>query len=45
MAEVMAASERIWQASVRNGTDQMTLDDINAKIAAAHGERKAKADV
>ncbi|MDR1328144.1 MAG: type II toxin-antitoxin system RelB/DinJ family antitoxin [Oscillospiraceae bacterium] len=45
MAEAMAASERIWQASVRNGTDKMTMDDINAEIAAVRRERKAKADV
>jgi DNA-damage-inducible protein J len=43
MAEAMAASERIWQASVQNGTDTMTMDDINAEIAAARRERKTRA--
>jgi DNA-damage-inducible protein J len=44
MAEAMTASERIWQASVENGTDSMTTDDINAEIAAVRRERKTRAD-
>jgi addiction module RelB/DinJ family antitoxin len=43
MVEAMAASERIWQASIQNGTDKITMDDINAEIAAARRERKTKA--
>jgi hypothetical protein len=43
MSEAMAASERIWQASVQNGTDTMTMDEIDAEIAAARKERKARA--
>jgi DNA-damage-inducible protein J len=42
MAEAMAASERIWQASVQNGTDTMTMDEIDAEIAAARRERRAR---
>jgi addiction module RelB/DinJ family antitoxin len=41
LAEAMAASERIWQASVRNGTDRMTMADIDTEIAAARKERRA----
>jgi DNA-damage-inducible protein J len=45
MAEAMVASERIWQASVQNGTDTMTMDEIDTEIAAARRERKAKVKV
>jgi DNA-damage-inducible protein J len=45
MAEAMEASERIWQESVRNGTDKMTMDGIDAEIVAARKERKAKTNV
>ena len=41
LREAIAASERIWQNSVRNGTDKMTLDEINAEISTAREERKA----
>ncbi|MDR1157488.1 MAG: type II toxin-antitoxin system RelB/DinJ family antitoxin [Oscillospiraceae bacterium] len=40
MAEAMTASERIWQTSIQNEMDKMTMDDIDAEIAAA---RKARA--
>ncbi|MDR1109827.1 MAG: type II toxin-antitoxin system RelB/DinJ family antitoxin [Deltaproteobacteria bacterium] len=43
MAEAVAASERIWQASVQNETDKMTMGEIDAEIAAARRERKARA--
>ena len=39
MAEAIAASERIWQASVQNGTDTMTMDEVDAEIALARKER------
>jgi DNA-damage-inducible protein J len=45
MAEAMAASERIWQTSVQNGTDRMTMDGIDAEIAAARRERKTRTDL
>jgi DNA-damage-inducible protein J len=45
MAEAMAASERIWQASVQNGTDKMTPDEIDAEIAAVRKERRARAGI
>ena len=41
MLEAMAASERIWQSSVWNGTDHMAMEEIDAEIAAARMERKA----
>jgi DNA-damage-inducible protein J len=40
MRDAMAASERIWENSVRNGTDKLTMDEINAEIAAARTEKK-----
>jgi DNA-damage-inducible protein J len=40
MREAMAVSERIWQNSVRNGMDKMTLEEIDEEIAAARAERK-----
>ena len=42
MRDAMAASERIWQNSVRNGTDKMTMEDIDAEIAASRAERKLR---
>jgi len=38
----MAASEQIWQKSVQNGTDKLTLEDINAEIAKARTARKTR---
>jgi len=32
--DAIAASERIWQHSIQNGTDKLTLDEIDAEIAA-----------
>jgi len=40
MRDAMAASERIWQNSVQNGTDKLTLEDINAEISKARAARK-----
>ncbi|MDR3120598.1 MAG: type II toxin-antitoxin system RelB/DinJ family antitoxin [Clostridiales bacterium] len=42
MQGAMAASERIWQNSVRNGTDKMTSEEIDAEIAAARAEKKTR---
>jgi len=42
MGDAIAASERIWQNSVRNGTDKLTLDEINAEIAEARAARKMR---
>ncbi|MCL2018291.1 MAG: type II toxin-antitoxin system RelB/DinJ family antitoxin [Oscillospiraceae bacterium] len=36
------AVERIHRNSVLNGTDNMTLDEINAEIAAARRERRER---
>ena len=40
MRDAIAASERIWQNSIQNGTDKMTLEEINAEIAKARAERQ-----
>jgi DNA-damage-inducible protein J len=40
MQDLVAASERIWENSIRNGTDKMTLEEIDAEIAASRAERK-----
>jgi DNA-damage-inducible protein J len=42
MREAMAATERIWQNSVQNGTDKMPPEEIDAEIAAARAERKTR---
>jgi len=41
MQEAAAATERIWLASAANGTDRMTMEEIDAEIKAAREERKA----
>ena len=40
--EAMSASERIWHNSVQNGMDKMTMEEIDAEIAAARAERKMR---
>ena len=40
MRDAITASERIWQNSVQNGTDKLTLEEINAEIAKAREARK-----
>ena len=42
MRDAMAATERIWQNSVRNGTDKMTTEEIDAEIAQARAARKKR---
>jgi DNA-damage-inducible protein J len=42
MQELVAASERIWDNSIRNGTDKMTIEEIDAEIAASRAERKKR---
>jgi len=42
MREAMAASERIWENSVQNGTVNMTIDEIDAEIKASRAERKKR---
>ncbi|MDR3313516.1 MAG: type II toxin-antitoxin system RelB/DinJ family antitoxin [Oscillospiraceae bacterium] len=42
LLDAMTATERIWQLSVQNGTDKMTPEEIDAEIAAARAERKAR---
>ena len=43
MSDAMAATERIWQNSVRNGTDKLTIEEIDAEIAEARAARKKRA--
>jgi len=38
----MAATERIWQNSLQNGTDKLTMEEINAEIAEARAARKTR---
>jgi len=42
MRDAMAASERIWQNSIQNGTDKLTLEEINAEITKARAARKVR---
>jgi DNA-damage-inducible protein J len=42
MQDAMAASERIWRNALQNGTDRMSLNEIDAEIAAARAERRAR---
>ena len=42
MQEAIAASERIWQNSVQNGTDKMSMEEIDAEIAAVRAEKKSR---
>jgi DNA-damage-inducible protein J len=42
MRDAMAASERIWRNAARNGTDKISLDEIDAEITAARAERKLR---
>ena len=41
MRDAVAASERIWQNSIKTGTDKMSSEDIDTEIAAARAEKKA----
>lgn len=38
------ALERLRAAAARNGADRMTMDEIDAEIAAARAERAARGD-
>lgn len=38
----LRALQQLQEESVRNGTDKMTMEEIDAEIAAARAERKAK---
>ncbi|MCL2655003.1 MAG: type II toxin-antitoxin system RelB/DinJ family antitoxin [Coriobacteriia bacterium] len=40
LSDALAASERIWQNSVQNGTDTLTAEEIDAEIAASRAQRK-----
>jgi len=42
LREAIAITESIRQDSVRNGTDKMTMEEIDAEIAAARAERKMR---
>ena len=40
MDHATAATERIWQNSAQNGTDKLTMDEIDAEISRARAARK-----
>ena len=42
LADAQAAAERIWDNAERNGTADMSIDEINDVIKAARAERKAR---
>jgi len=42
MRDAMAATECIWSNSIKNGTDKMTLEEIDNEILAARAERKSR---
>ena len=42
MKNAKAATERIWQSSVRNGTDKLTMEEIDAEIADVRSARKKR---
>jgi len=42
MREAMVVSERIWERSMQNGNDKLTMEEINDEIAAARKARKAQ---
>jgi DNA-damage-inducible protein J len=44
MRRAMEATERIWQNSLRNGTDKLTMEEIDAEISAARAERKKRGE-
>ena len=41
LADARAAAERIWENAEKNGTSDMSMEDIDAEIKAARAERKA----
>jgi DNA-damage-inducible protein J len=43
MRETIAAAERMWKQSMQNDTDSITIDEIDAEIAAVRSERKLRA--
>ena len=42
LADAQAAAERIWDNAERNGTADMSMDEINEQIKVARAERKAR---
>ena len=42
MRDAITATERIWQSSVRNGTDKLTMEEIDAEIADVRCARKKR---
>jgi DNA-damage-inducible protein J len=42
MREAMAASERIWQNAAENNTDTLSLEAIDAEIAASRAKRRSQ---
>ena len=42
MHEAIAASERIWEYSARNGNDKLTVEEIDTEIAEVRAARKKR---
>ena len=42
MRDAMAATECLWSNSIKNGTDKITSEEIEAEIFAARAERKSR---
>jgi hypothetical protein len=42
LSDALAATERIWQNAARNGTDKMSLEEIDEEVAAARAERRTR---
>jgi len=42
LRNAMAATERIWQISLQNGNDQLTMEEIDAEITNARAARKKR---
>lgn len=41
--ELAGIAERIWEEDLQNGADTLTMEEIDAEIAAARAERAARA--
>lgn len=42
LRDAMLATERIWQSAIRNGTDKLTLEEIDTEIVEARAARNKR---
>jgi DNA-damage-inducible protein J len=42
MQDALIATERIWQSAAQNGTNQMTMEEIDEEIAASRAKRRSQ---